>query len=210
MKKSALLSVIAILFTVAVLFAPMNIMAQNTRSVADAHGLPVGAKAPDFQAMDADSITFKLAAALNKGPVVMIFYRGEWCPHCSKHLASVQDSLKLITDRGATVVAVSPQKPEYLEKMAEKTGVTFRLLYDDGYAIANAYDVTFTPEKKQIFTYNVMLNAKLKEAHSDDTQRLPIPATYIISREGNIVWRQFDPDYHNRSTVKDILDNLPK
>lgn len=185
-------------------------MAQNKKSIEDANGLPVGVTAPDFEAKDADEITFKLTEALRTGPVVLIFFRGQWCPVCNKHLGAVQDSLKLITDRGATVIAVSPQKPEYSQKMANKNGATFRLLYDEGYAIADAYDVTFTPEKKQLFVYNTLLNGNLKKAHSDDSQRLPIPATFIISSEGNIVWRQFDPDYHNRSTVKDIMDNLPK
>lgn len=122
----------------------------------------------------------------------------------------MQDSLKMITDLGASVVAVSPQKPKYLEKMANKTDATFRLLYDEGYTIADAYDVSFTPDKKQLFTYSILLHGKLKEAQSDDSQRLPIPATYIISQEGVIVWRQFDPNYKNRSTVKDILDHLPR
>jgi len=185
-------------------------MAQNTRSAEDANGLTVGVKAPVFQAIDADSVIFKLAQALKTGPIVLIFYRGHWCPICNKHLGAVQDSLKFITDRGATVVAISPEKPEYLEKMADKTGAAFRLLYDEGYTIADAYDVTFTPGKRQMIMYNTFLNANLKKTHSDDSQRLPIPATYIISSEGNIVWRQFDPDYHKRSTVKDILDNLPR
>ena len=210
MKKSASYSVIAFLFTVAILCTSVNIMAQYIRSVEDAHGLPIGVKAPGFQAIDADSATFELSEALRTGPVVMIFYRGHWCPVCSKHLAAVQDSLKLITDRGATVVAVSPQKPEYLEKMASKTGATFRLLYDKRYAISDAYDVTFTPEDRQLFRYNTGLNAKLKESQSDDSQRLPIPATYLINRDGVIVWRQFDPNYKHRSTVKDILDHLPE
>ena len=116
----------------------------------------------------------------------------------------------MITDRGATVVAVSPQKPEYLEKMADKTGATFRLLYDEGYTMSDAYDVTFTPEARQLFVINTALNAKLKKTQSDDSQRLPIPATYIINRDGVIVWRQFDPDYKHRSTVRDILDHLPE
>ena len=189
MKKSAIFSVTAVLFTVVILCASVRVMAQNTRSVEDAHGLPVGVKAPDFQAIDADSVTFKLAEALKKGPVVMIFYRGQWCPICNRHLAAVQDSLKLITDRGASVVAVSPQKPEYLKKMAGKTGATFRLLYDKSYAISDAYDVSFTPESWQLIRYNKGLNAKLKESQSDDSQRLPIPATYLINRDGMIVWR---------------------
>jgi peroxiredoxin len=208
MKKSA--SFIAIVFTVIILGISNKVMAQNTRSVEDAHGLPVGVKAPDFHAIDADSITFRLAEAIKKGPLVMIFYRGQWCPICNRHLAAVQDSLKLITDRGASVVAVSPQKPEYLKKMVGKTGATFRLLYDKGYAISDAYDVTFTPETWQLIRYNTELNAKLKESQSDDSQRLPIPATYLINRDGMIVWRHFDPNYRNRSTVKDILDHLPE
>jgi len=198
------------LFTFAMLFTAANAIPQNTRSADEANGLPVGVQAPDFQAIDANDITFTLAEALNTGPVVLIFYRGHWCPVCNKHLGIVQDSLKLITDRGATVVAISPQKPEYLEKMAAKTGATFSLLYDEGYTISDAYEVSFTPEEKQLYTYNTRLNANLKEAHSDDSQRLPIPATYIISRRGNIIWRQFDPDYHNRSSIRDILDNLPR
>ena len=210
MKKSAIFSVTAVLFTVVILCASVRAMAQNTRSVEDAHGLPVGVKAPDFQAIDADSVIYMLDEALKKGPVVMIFYRGQWCPICNRHLAAVQDSLKLITDRGASVVAVSPQKPEYLEKMAGKTGATFRLLYDKSYAISDAYDVTFTPESWQLIRYNTGLNAKLKESQSDDSQRLPIPATYLINRDGVIVWRHFDPNYKNRSTVKDILDHLPE
>ena len=182
---------------------------QTYKDASEAKGLAVGTKAPLFSTIDADSSTFKLAEALKIGPIVIIFYRGHWCPVCNKHLSQIQDSLSLIMEKGATVIAVSPEKPEYLEKMEEKTGAKFRLLYDKDYKISDAYDVTFLPDTKQIVLYNTMLNAKLKESHSEDRQRLPIPATYIIDSKGNIVWRQFDPDYKNRSTVKDIINNLP-
>ncbi len=182
---------------------------QDTRSVDEANGLPVGVKAPNFIAIDADSTSFDLYKALKDGPVVIIFYRGFWCPYCDKHLAQIQDSLPLITERGVKIVAVSPEKPEYLDKMAEKTGAGFRLLYDEGYKISDAYDVTFTPTKAKLIIYNTALGANLKETHSDDSQRLPIPATYIIDKNGEIVWRQFNPDYKKRSTVKEIIENLP-
>lgn len=182
---------------------------QESRSADEASGLAAGAKAPNFVAMDADSTSFDLHKTLEDAPVVLIFYRGFWCPVCNKHLAQIQDSLSMITDRGVKVVAVSPEKPEYLDKMAEKTGANFRLLYDEGYKISNAYDVTFTPKKSELVIYNTILGANLKESHSDDSQRLPIPATYIIDKNGEIVWRQFNPDYKKRSTVKGILENLP-
>ncbi|PKP09510.1 MAG: alkyl hydroperoxide reductase [Bacteroidetes bacterium HGW-Bacteroidetes-4] len=191
------------------LIMSQNMFSQNTRNAEEAKGLTIGSVAPLFKALDADSNEFNLSEALTKGSVVLIFYRGFWCPICNKHLGQIQDSLKLITDSGATVIAISPEKPEYLEKMADKSGAKFKLLYDEAYKISDAYDVTFTPSGSTLLLYNTALGAKLKETHSDDSQRLPIPATYIISKEGTIVWRQFDPNYKNRSTVDEILKNLP-
>jgi len=186
---------------------------QNTKGVKDAKGLPVGAAAPLFSALDADSAAFSLSDALASGPVVLIFYRGYWCPVCNRHLGQIQDSLRMITGKGVTVVAISPEKPEYLDRMKEKTGASFRLLYDEGYTIADAYDVTFTPKNSELVIYNTVLNANLKKTHSDDSQRLPIPATYLINTQGMITWRQFDPDYKKRSSVSEIfiaIDQMEK
>ena len=191
-------------------FIVSEIYSQTERDVNDAHGLSVGTQAPMFQAIDADSNNFSLIETLNKGPVVIIFYRGFWCPVCNKHLGSLQDSLKLIEDLGARVIAISPEKPEYLDKMAEKTNATFTLLYDEGYKIADAYDVTFKPTGMQLFTYNTLLGGNLKKTHSDESQRLPIPATYIVNQEGKIIWKQFDPDYKKRASVSDIIKALSK
>jgi peroxiredoxin len=175
------------------------------RKAKDAEGLAVGVNAPMFTALDADSNLFSLRTAVEEGPVVIIFYRGFWCPVCNKHLGDLQDSLKMIEEKGVRVIAVSPEKPEYLGVMEEKTGASFTLLYDEDYKIADAYDVTFTPGAMTLFTYNVVLGARMKETHSGDSQRLPIPATYLIDTDGRIVWRQFDPDYKNRSSVAHIL-----
>ena len=182
-----------------------NGFSQTKRSVNDAKGLTVGVKAPDFSAIDSDSVSFSLANALKNTPVVLVFYRGFWCPVCNKHLAQIQDSLQFITNKGVSVIAVSPEKPEFLEKMADKSGATFKLLYDEGYKIADSYDVTFTPKTTEAFVYNTVLGANLKETHSDDSHRLPIPATYLIDKNGVIVWRQFNPDYKKRSSVSEIL-----
>lgn len=182
----------------------------KSQNIKDVKGLSVGSVAPVFQAADADNATFVLENALKEGPVVLIFYRGFWCPVCNKHLGLLQDSLKMIEAKGARVIAVSPEKPEYLNEMANKTGAEFTLLYDEGYKIAKAYDVNFLPDMMNRLTYNIFLGANLKKTHSDESQRLPIPATYIVSPEGVIIWRQFDPDYHKRSSVRDIINALDK
>lgn len=185
-------------------------MAQsNYKTVKEAKGLQVGDLVHDFSAKDLHDSTFTLSEALKKGPVVVIFYRGQWCPVCNKHLSTLQDSLQLIYDKGATVIAISPEQSEFLKRTAEKTHASFSLLYDEGYKISDLFDVTFKPDSLTSIMYNTMLGANLKKANTDDSQRLPIPATFIIGTDGKIVWRHFDPDYKKRSTVADIVKNIP-
>lgn len=179
------------------------------KTVKEAIGLQVGDFVNDFTAKDLHERTFVLSEALKKGPVVVIFYRGHWCPICNKHLSTLQDSLQLIYNKGASVIAISPEKPEYLEQTAKKTHASFSLLYDEGFKIADLFDVTFKPDSITITIYNTMLGADLKKAHSDESQRLPIPATFIIGTDSKIVWRHFDPNYKKRSTVAEIVKNIP-
>lgn len=185
-------------------------MAQtNYKKVNEAKGLQIGEIVSDFSALDLHDNTFTLSEALKNGPVVVIFYRGQWCPVCNKHLSTLQDSLQLIYDKGATVIAISPEKSEFLKRTAEKTHASFSLLYDEGYKISDLFDVTFKPDSLTTVMYNTLLGANLKKANTDDSQRLPIPATFIIGTDGKIVWRHFDPDYKKRSKVIDIIDNIP-
>lgn len=187
-----------------------NSMSQATyRSAKEAMGLQVGDQVQDFTALDLYDNIFRLSDALKKGPLVVIFYRGQWCPYCNKHLSNLQDSLQLIYDKGASVIAISPEKSEYLKQTAEKTGAKFALLYDEGYKIENLFDVTFRPDSATRAIYNTMFGANLKKSHSDDSEQLPIPATFIIGQDSKIVWRQFDPDYKKRSAVSDIVKNIP-
>ena len=185
-------------------------LSQNYRSAKEAKGLEPGTKVPMFHALDMQGNDFSLKEALEHGPVVIIFYRGHWCPVCNKHLKTLQDSLDVIQQYGATLIAVSPEKVPLLGKTAEKTGVKFTLVHDENYRIAEAFDIQFRPDSMQRVMYNTMLGANLKDAHSDETQQLPIPATFVIGSDGKITWRHFDPDYRKRSTVKDIVSALGK
>lgn len=183
--------------------------AQNYKSITEVKGLSVGAKAPMFKAQDQFGNDYRLSDALKKGPVVLLFYRGQWCPVCNRHLHQLQDSLQLVYNKGASVIAISPERPEFLKKTAGKTQASFTLLYDKDYLIGNAFDVIFEPEISEINMYNERLHAQLSESQSDKSSRLPVPATFIINKSGKIVWRQFNPDYHIRANVVDILANIP-
>jgi len=169
-----------------------------------------GQTVADFELSDQFEEAFRLSDALQRGPVVLVFYRGQWCPYCSRHLSALQDSLHRITELGATVLAISPEKPVYLQQMAEKTSAGFRLLYDKDYAIAAAFGILFDPGQANKDLYNNRLQANMREAHGNELELLPVPATFIINQRGELVWRQLDPDYRIRSTVQDILDHLPR
>ena len=180
----------------------------NLKTVNDAKGLEVGHVVENFTAIDVNNNPFSLEKGLESGPVVLIFIRGQWCPVCNRHMNTIQDSLKYIQEKGAQVVVISPEKPEFIEKTIEKSKAEFTVLYDEGQKISDYFDVTFNPDGKTKMMYNTVLGAKLKESHTDDSERLPIPATFIIGKDKKIIWRQFDPDYKKRSTVKDIIEVL--
>ena len=99
-------------------------------------GLFINSKAPDFKAKDQNGVDINLKDIRKKGPVVIIFYRGNWCPYCNKELTRLQDSLQLITEKGAQVIAVTPEASEGIGKTIEKTKASFSIVHDEEMKIA--------------------------------------------------------------------------
>jgi peroxiredoxin len=179
----------------------------GTLAQAPPRGLAVNQVAPDFSGKDQNGKRVSLKALLKTGPVVLIFYRGQWCPYCSKHLQTLSDSLSFIKAKGANVITVTPEKPEYISKTVEQTKAAFPIIYDDGLTIMTAYDVKFRLEDEKIAIYKKH-NLDFDVINGNNGPNLPVPALYIISQDGNISFRYFDPNYKNRPTVKEILNNL--
>lgn len=170
-------------------------------------GLFINSKAPDFKGKDQDGNEVRLKDQLKKGSVVLVFYRGEWCPYCNKHLRRLQDSLSLITEKGAQLIAITPEKSESVSKTREKTGATFTIISDEKQKIMKAYDVSFALDEKTIKRYK-SFDIDIEGNNGDNGAFLPVPAIYIINKEGSITYRYFDADYKKRPSVKEILENL--
>ena len=171
-------------------------------------GLFINSKAPDFKAIDQYGNEIRLKDVLKDSLVVLIFYRGQWCPYCNKQLKKLEDSLQLIKDKRAKLIAVTPEKPEYVSKTIEKTKASYSLLYDKEMKIMKAYAVAFEVDERTVSRYK---NADIDLATANgqkDKVYLPVPAVYIINKEGTITYRFFDADYKKRPAVKDILENL--
>jgi peroxiredoxin len=171
-------------------------------------GLNVHDQAPDFTAKDQSGKTVSLRNELKKGAVVLVFYRGQWCPFCNRALKQLEDSLGLIRARGASVITITPEKQDNIVKTIDKTKASFPILHDDGLAIMKSYDVAYKVDAKTVEAYSKygmdfnQMNGETNGAN------LPVPAVYVINKEGVIVYRYFDIDYRKRSSVKEILAHL--
>jgi peroxiredoxin len=124
------------------------------------------------------------------------------------HLKKLQDSLMTVNGKGANLLIITPEKQVNIKKTILKTSITIPILYDENYKIMEDFDVAFLPARGLRFMYNTMLRADLKNAHSDDSQTLPVPATFIIDTDRKIIWRHFDRNYIKRASIKEILDQV--
>lgn len=171
-------------------------------------GLELNAIAPDFKAENQDGNDIHLYDLLNNQKVVMFFYRGNWCPFCNTYLQNIRDSLDLILAKEATVIAVSPENPENVDHTVEKYQPGFHVIHDSGNHIMEAYDVLFDVTG---FYQTKIRIGKFTDIASNNNQkeaRLPVPATFIIGSNKQIIYKHFNIDFRERAPVSDIIRHL--
>ena len=174
----------------------------------DNQPLKVGADAPEIKGKNQFNKTISSKKLTQNGSVIVVFYRGEWCGYCKRHLASLQDSLELITAKGASVIVITPEQPKYVKQMVKKTKATYSIISDKNFSIMEAYNVKYEVNDSTVPKWkNYVDNVTAKQNNGGEAV-LPIPATYIINKEGEIEWVHFDTNYTTRSTVKEILEHI--
>lgn len=189
------------------LFLTVVLIAYTGTAQEAPEGLFIASKAPDFKAKDQNGKEVRLKDLLKEGKVVLVFYRGYWCPYCNKELSRLQDSLGMIKEKGATLVAVSPEKPENISKTVEKTKAEYSILYDEGLKIMKAYDVEYELPENTVTRYRNS-GLDIEKNNGDNGKYLPVPAIYIIDKESTVTYRFFEPDYKKRPSVAELLKNL--
>lgn len=162
----------------------------------------VGEIAPNFKLNNALGNTVELAQYLEKGPVILIWYRGGWCPYCNLTLHQLQEELPNFKANGANVIALTPELPDSSITTTEKHNLEFEVLSDIGNKVAREYGVVFelTPEVAEIYNKNF----NLAEYNGDNSNELPLAATYIINQEGKIIYAFLDADYRNRAEPSEL------
>lgn len=166
--------------------------------------LGVGDEAPGFHLPDARGGDVALADLLADGPVVLVFYRGAWCPYCNLQLAAFQGALADIRAAGATLVAVSPQTPDQSLTLAEQRSLEFPVLSDAGNAVAAAYGLVFTQSDAATATSRE-LGVELADFNGDDSNTLPAASTFVIEQDGVITFASISGDYRWRVGPEEVL-----
>lgn len=179
-------------------------VARNARKVGD--------MAPSFSLPSISDHTVALSDLLIEGPVVVAFYRGEWCPFCDLELRAFQKALPEFKARGATLIAISPQSLRKSRATAENRSLGFDVLSDSGNAVAKAYGIAFSMNAAEQELHKTF-GADIPQINAAANWDIPVPATFVIDRSGRIAWSFVDPNYTTRAEPADVikaLDALPR
>jgi peroxiredoxin len=170
--------------------------------------LNIGDKAPNFTLNNALNQPVSLYNTLENGPVVLTWYRGGWCPYCNITLHHLQEHLPEFKKAGATLLALTPELPDNSLNTSEKNNLEFTVLSDIGNTVGKTYGVVFelTKEVASIYQEGFGLNQK----NGDNSNELPLAATYVIDKKGLIQYAFLDADYKERAESKEIVSALNK
>lgn len=166
-----------------------------------------GDAAPGFALPNAVGAKIESAALLRDGPLVVTFYRGGWCPYCNLELREYQKLLPEIEDLGAGLVAISPETPDNSLDTQAKNALKFEVLSDVGGKAARAFGLDFRIDGELRAIYERFGN-DLAKRNGDDSWLLPIPASFVIDRDGRVAWAHVDADYTARADPREAIAAL--
>lgn len=185
---------------------------RDAEQLAQAHSAPLklnkGDAAPSFSLPNADGKAVALEDLLQKGPVVLTFYRGTWCPYCNLELKTYQQILPQIKQAGASFVAVSPMTPDNSLQMKDSNELQFEVLSDVGNKVAGRYTTVFKNPETSIQAM-AELGYDFHSFYDDRSAELPVPAIFVIAKNGTILFAgSAGGDYRQRTEPQAILDAL--
>lgn len=166
--------------------------------------LPVGVQAPEFALKDSTGKLVRSRDLLALGPMVIKFFRGRWCSYCVTELETWRDLYGHLRERNGLMVAIGPQLERQSDFMAGQHGLPFPVLSDPGNAVAEQFGLVYTvPEYLRDYYLSIMVN--LPFLNGDASWRLPLPATYVIARDGHVLFAEAHADFRVRPEPEEAL-----
>jgi peroxiredoxin len=166
--------------------------------------LPLGATAPEFALQDSHGKLVHSRDLLAVGPLVLKFFRGRWCSYCVTELETWRDLYGRLREQGALLVAISPETQRQSDFAVQQHGLRFPLLHDPGAQLAEQFGLVYTvPEYHQKYMKSVLVN--LPFLNGEASWRLPLPATYVIGRDGRVLFAEAHADFRVRPEPEEAL-----
>lgn len=171
--------------------------------------LKAGAKAPAIALPDADGNTVRSADLLAKGPLVVTFYRGVWCPYCNMDLQAIEEAAGRFRATGASLIAISPQTGVNSRRTQRDLKLSYPILSDHGNGVADAFGLRFRLPDDLIAVYKGF-GVDLAVHNGEPSWTLPMPARYVIDTDGVIAYAEVNPDYTRRPDPSEVMPTLKR
>jgi peroxiredoxin len=164
-----------------------------------------GETMPPFILPDETGRLISLSSLLAKGPLAVMFFRGHWCPYCRLNVRAVIEAMDRIVAAGGGIVAIMPETQAFAGKFKQESGAPFPVLtdLDNGYALSLNLAIWLGAEIRKLLSYQDMASF-----HGNDGWMLPIPATFVVGRDGLVKARFVDPDFRKRMAIDDLIAAL--
>jgi len=187
--------------------AVMEKAGKDLASSMPAPGIKIGEKAPDFVLNNALGKPVSLKDKLQQGPVVLVFYRGAWCPFCNMHLHVLQESLPEFQKYGAQLITVTPQSPDKSVEQFKEKGYPFEVLSDLDSKVMKDYQLYFELPGELVEVYNKH-GLDIEAFNGKGRNVLPVPGSFVIDTNGIVRAMHADTDYKKRMEPSAIIDAL--
>ena len=176
-------------------------------SASEVNPIEVGSTAPDVRIHDMDGQSVQLSALISKQPAIVIFYRGSWCPYCTRHLAELGKIENEILKAGYQIIAISPDRPETIVETSEGEALAYSLYSDSSMEAAQAFGLAFQVDTATLEKYDHH-GIDLEKASGQSHHWLPVPALYVLEKDGRIKFRYFDANYKERLSSEALLQAI--
>jgi len=185
----------------------MQKAAEDLQKQLPSPGIEVGEKAPDFSLKNALGKEIHLYEELKKGPVILVFYRGAWCPFCNMHLHTLQENLEFFNQYGAQLITVTPQTPDKSAEQIKKDGYPFEVLSDLDNKVMKSYKLYFEMPEALLKVYKAH-GLDIEAFNGIGRRGLPIPGSFVIDVDGTVRAMQAQTDYKLRMEPEVIVETL--
>lgn len=169
--------------------------------------LKTGDKIPTIELPNATGKIISIQEQIKKGKVIIAFYRGGWCPYCNLELKALQEILPQIKEKGASLIAITPETPDNSLNTIEKNNLEFEVLTDKDNKTASKFNLTYKLPKELLDIY-LNFGINLEKSNNNQLGELPIAATYVVDTKGTIIFDYIKEDYKLRASTEAIIASL--